>query len=99
MKVSISIEGIPIWSSRDETPEKVTTRVLAAVWWGMTDEEQADFFEDIAKRAEASGYHNMSQQAYYIGRHMATCSCCSHVGREFLEDIVAAWKPQGEGVS
>lgn len=59
---------------------------LALLFADMTDDDQAQFFVEVAKIMETWGPQK-HMQAYYIGRHLATCTCSSFEARELIENI------------
>jgi hypothetical protein len=61
----------------------------AAVWFAdLGDEEQAQFFIEVAKVAE-TWTHSAMQQWYMVGRHLRTCSCSTPEARAMIEDIAS----------
>lgn len=58
--------------------------MLATMFAGLNDDEQARFF---CKAAELLG-EGREMQAHFIGKHLATCECSTHEGRELVRGIV-----------
>lgn len=57
---------------------------LAEQFAALTDDGQAQFFCEAAKRL---GPVALGDQAFAIGRHLRTCSCSTHEGRELVRHI------------
>lgn len=63
---------------------------LAQAFTNMNDDQQAQFFVEVAKIMKTwTSSGGMSQQAYYIGRHLATCKCSTEDSRELIRMIYA----------
>lgn len=63
-----------------------TPKMLAEIFADMSDEQQAQFFIDLAEDAKSwpTGGH---MQWYLVGRHLATCSCSTYEARELVAAI------------
>lgn len=87
--IHAQLEGL-----RSELGESVTdedVRRLAEAFSAMDDDHQAKFFVEVARIMTGwesiKGSHGMNGQAYYIGRHLATCECSTAEGRDLVEMI------------
>ena len=69
---------------------------LAEMFAGMTDEEQADFFEAVARRFDTWGAGKADQQVYYIAGHMRICACVTDVGRAWVQQLASYLAPASE---
>lgn len=59
----------------------------AAQWFaGITDDEQAKFFVEVARVAETFPVHQESQWLA-VGNHLATCECSTEAAREMIRTI------------
>jgi hypothetical protein len=68
---------------------------LAERFCQMDDDAQAQFFCKVAAIMDrwptGPGLsHGRSGQCYYIGRHLATCTCSTEAGRELVREIAGA---------
>lgn len=63
---------------------------LGAKWFaGLDDEEQTQFFKEVAAAAESwPNYQGM--QWYLVGRHLAKCECSSPGARDMIRNIYEA---------
>jgi hypothetical protein len=61
---------------------------LAKAFIEMNDEEQVDFFVEVARLMADWPAHAREMQKHYIARHLATCECATDSAREMLCDIV-----------
>ncbi len=61
---------------------------LAKAFIEMNDEEQVDFFVEVARLMADWPAHAREMQKHYIARHLATCDCATDAAREMLCDIV-----------
>lgn len=89
MRVQILLDGTALFDSGDADPPDTLYKTLAALWAGMTDDDQARFFEEVGRIVSGWGGLGWDGQACYIGKHMATCDCITDVGRGVLRTIVA----------
>lgn len=64
----------------------VTPAMLAQAFAAMSDEDQAQFFIDVAAVAETWGPGNFPQW-FAVGRHLAKCECSNEQARQLVEDI------------
>ena len=76
-----------------QTVEIVTTTKIrldvetVAKWFsGLSDEQQADFFIEVAKLAQAWPGHG-NDQWWFVGRHLRTCSCSTDEAREMVRSL------------
>ncbi len=77
-----------------------TVREIAELWCAMSDDGQAQFFEEAAKvmRAwESPGASAM--QPLYIGHHLRDCGCISDDARELVADIYRHMTGDDTGLS
>lgn len=70
----------------DDLPDSAV-RPLAVEFCKMNDDQQAQFFMEVARIMDTWGAGKRDQQAWYIGRHMATCQCSTEEGRELVRMI------------
>jgi len=61
---------------------------LAASFAELTDDQQAQFFIEVARLAAAWGPGNF-QQWLNVGRHLKECECSTDDARELVRDIAA----------
>jgi len=83
----------------DTLPDSAV-RPLAVEFCKMDDDQQAQFFVEAARIMDTWGIGKRDQQAWYIGRHLATCACSTEEGRELVRMIalhVADTPPSAEG--
>lgn len=66
----------------------LSVKDLAAAWWSISDQLQADFFVEVARLAARDDPRAM--QPWYIGRHLRDCPCATEEARHFLREIVSA---------
>ena len=86
MRVTVTLDGIPLFDSGERDAMRDAVRAVATFYAGLTDDEQAQFFEHVGKIMadwRAPSYGADWQQAA-IGEHMAACKCITAVGRDFL---------------
>lgn len=67
----------------DELPD-AAIRPLAVDFCKLDDDQQAKFFVEVARIMDTWGLGKRDQQAWYIGRHLATCECATPEAREFV---------------
>ena len=79
----------------DGDPPKSEILRIAQVFCRMNDDQQAQFFVEVARIMDAWPDMGTLKQAYYIGRHLATCECSTDSGREFVHGIYEAIKQKG----
>lgn len=79
-----------------ELDAKLTTAQVAAAFCELNDDEQAQFFEEVAKIARAWD-RPASLQWYALGRHMASCACSTFAGRAIIDEIHGAMHEPAEG--
>ena len=72
----------------DDLPDSAV-RPLAVQFCKMNDDQQAQFFVECARIMDAWGVGKRDAQAWYIGRHLATCQCATEEGRELVRMIAA----------
>jgi hypothetical protein len=77
-------------------PVTVTTEIdltieTAASWFAnMSDEEQADFFVEVAKAAlkwKCQGH--WATQFWLVGRHLRDCECSTDDARELVRNLAS----------
>lgn len=59
---------------------------IAQAFAEMDDEEQAQFFIEVAKIASTWDGRTF-QQWYSVGRHLATCECSNDEARELVQEL------------
>lgn len=63
--------------------------MLAKAFCDMNDEDQAQFFEEVSKCAQA--WHKGScMQWFMVGRHMRDCDCITWEGQNVVTEIYQA---------
>jgi hypothetical protein len=81
-----------IRSELGEEPSDKEIRNLAESFCAMDDDCQAKFFVEVA--AVMDGWpaqsHGRDQQCWYIGRHLATCTCSTEAARDVIRTIASA---------
>ena len=90
MKVRLQIDDDTVFELDGKAPK---VSVLASQFCQLDDEEQADFFEAVGRIMETWGHGKAANQAYYIGRHMSKCECVTHIGRDWVREVVRAYDP------
>lgn len=73
-----------------ETNYTPTPMELAVEFCEMADENQAQFFIDVAELMKKWPAHGRSMQAHYIGRHLRNCACSTYEARELVREIAEA---------
>ena len=68
----------------------LTPRELAEVFCAQNDEEQAQFFVEVAKVLDRWSPHARDMQLHYIAGHMKTCECVSEDARNWVREIATA---------
>lgn len=76
MKLTVNVELTPL--------------NLAEAFTEMNDEEQAQFFIEVTAIMGRWGSSRRSQQAYYIGGHLRTCTCSNDAARMLVREIADA---------
>ncbi len=60
---------------------------LAAEWFvELNDEQQADFFIEVARIA-SRWPHDHTHQWWLVGRHLRTCNCSTEEARELVTNL------------
>jgi hypothetical protein len=72
----------------DTVPDSAI-RPLAVEFCKMDDDQQAQFFVEVARIMDAWGSGKRDSQAWHIGNHLATCACSTEEAREFVRMIAA----------
>ena len=72
-----------------------TPATLATLFAALSDEEQADFFEAVAREFAAWGSVKADQQVYFIAKHMRTCACVTEAGRAWVQQLASYLAPRG----
>ena len=67
----------------------VTPAELAEMFCAGDDEEQAQFFIEVARIA-ATWVPNNSMQWFYVGRHLRNCACSTEAARDIVREIAQA---------
>lgn len=65
----------------------VSVELLAKQFANLDDDAQAQFFCIAAKYLKDYSDNALSDQAYYIGKHLKTCECSTPEGRQFISEI------------
>lgn len=60
---------------------------MAECFCEMNDDDQAQFFVEVAKIMETWPTMAKDNQPYYIGKHLAECDCSTPESREFITNI------------
>ncbi len=75
-----------LYELTEETRDEATVRTIAETFCRMDDDFQAKFFVEVAK-IMSTWNSPMSNQAYYIGRHLRECDCSTEESRSFIREI------------
>lgn len=72
---------------------------LAEQFCELDDDAQAQFFVHVARimatwKGETFGNSAAEVQAFFIGRHLATCECSTEVARELVRGIHRAMESE-----
>ena len=87
MRIVLTLDGAPIFDSGEKELAGGTYKLLAMAFCGMTDDEQAQFFEAVGQVLKTWPGPARDRQAYAVGKHMRSCVCIGDAGREFLLSI------------
>jgi hypothetical protein len=62
---------------------------VAAEWFSaLTDEQQADFFIEVARLSAEWGCRgHWGEQYYLVGRHLRDCECSTENAREMVRSL------------
>lgn len=99
MRVQLMLDGIAMFDSEERDHAPGLVKALAVAWCGMTDDDQAKFFEEVGRIMDGWDSEERPRQAFYlgadhhrhlIGRHMRDCACIGDAGRRALTDIYSA---------
>ena len=71
-------------------PPASTIRAAAQSFCRMNDDQQAQFFVVVAEIMGGWKGGSMSNQAYYIGKHLRDCECSTEAARDFVRSISVA---------
>ena len=71
------------------TEVEVDIATLAKCFAHMQDEDQAQFFIEVAKIAETWPYRGDTQW-YYVGSHLRNCECSTDAARDMIRSIAEA---------
>lgn len=93
MKITILLDDYPLFESGDGQPADTLYRTLAALWCGMTDDDQARFFEEVGKNVSKWGTGAWDMQAHRIAEHLKTCACITDLGRNAVRGIASRLEP------
>lgn len=80
----------------DDLPDSAV-QPLAVEFCKLDDDQQAKFFVEVARIMDVWGPGKRDTQAWYIGRHLATCHCATEEGREFVRMIALHLAAPPEG--
>jgi hypothetical protein len=71
----------------------ITVPLLAQIFCELNDEDQCDFFVEIAKYVEANGGQaKWDMQWCYLGGHLRNCECSTEGARQVIESIAEFMK-------
>lgn len=73
----------------DTLPDSAVRR-LAVEFCRLDDDQQAQFFCEAARIMDTWGDGKRDTQAWYVGRHLATCHCATEEGRELVRMLAAS---------
>lgn len=90
MRVILTLDDVPLFDSGNRSHTDSAVRALAVFYASLSDDEQAQFFEEVGTTMLAWGAYKRDLQAGFIGRHLATCACIGEAGREFLRLVYEA---------
>ncbi len=65
----------------------MTSKLMADVFTNMNDEEQAQFFIDVAENVKDRG-ESWHMQWFAVGRHLRDCGCSTVEARSLVRGIV-----------
>jgi hypothetical protein len=66
-----------------------------AAWFaGLDDEQQAQFFIEVAAVAKTWGGAGPYYQWFSVGRHLRTCECSTPDARELIEAMSEGLSPE-----
>lgn len=86
--VALRTQADQLLAALGDTLPDSAVRPLAVEFCKMNDDQQAQFFCEAARIMDSWGAGKRDTQAWYIGRHLATCACATEEGREFLRMVV-----------
>ncbi len=75
---------------KSTTEVEVDMETLAQCFANMNDEDQAQFFIEVAKIAESWSAFRAESQWWYVGRHLATCRCSTDSARDMIRSLADA---------
>lgn len=92
-RVVLSVDGQTVFDS-GQAHGSPAVQAVAAQFAGLTDDEQAQFFEEVGRimrtwDGQPTSWGSEWQQ-HAIGEHMASCKCITDVGRDMLRTITRA---------
>lgn len=98
--VTLRAQADTLLAALGDTLPDSAVRPLAVEFCKMNDDQQAQFFVEAARIMDSWGAGKRDSQAWYIGRHLATCQCSTEEGRELVRMIALhIAEPSTSGVS
>ncbi len=79
-----------------ETTTKITLDLKTAAEWfsGLSDEQQTDFFVEVARASTKWQCQGRWQSQYWlVGRHLRDCKCSTDDARELVQELAAGLEP------
>lgn len=73
----------------------LSPRDIAELFCAWTDEEQTQFFHDVADVMAKWAPSARDSQIEFIGRHISDCACGGEGARAFVADLHASMTEQG----
>lgn len=85
-------------STEITTTVKIDLDIKTAAQWfsALSDEQQADFFVEVAAEANrwpTNGMH-WGYQFWLVGRHLRDCNCSSDDARQLVREISEGMAPE-----
>jgi hypothetical protein len=69
-----------------KTEVEIDIKVLAKCFAHMNDEDQAQFFIEVAEISETWGFGGDTQW-WYVGSHLRNCECSSDAARDMIRTL------------
>lgn len=82
--VALRAQADQLIAALGDTLPDSAVRPLAVEFCKMDDDQQAQFFVEAARIMDAWGAGARDRQAWFIGRHLATCACATEEARELV---------------
>ncbi len=90
--VALRAQADQLLAALGDTLPDTAIRPLAVEFCKMDDDQQAQFFVEVARIMDTWGDGKRDTQAWYIGKHLATCQCSTPEAREFITMVAGAIK-------